>query len=143
MAMLPFCGYNMGDYFAHWLEMGGKIPNPPKIFNVNWFRTDDEGRFIWPGYGENFRVIKWALDRCKGEAEANESAIGFLPRAEDIDTTGIEDEVSGDTLKELLSIDKESWAAEVENQTEFFAKFDRLPDEIRNQQDALKKRLGL
>jgi phosphoenolpyruvate carboxykinase (GTP) len=143
MAMLPFCGYNMGDYFAHWLEMGGKIPNPPKIFNVNWFRTDDEGHFIWPGYGENFRVIKWALDRCKGAAEANESEIGYIPRPEDIDTTGIEDEVSAQILKELLSIDKESWSSEIENQTEFFSKFDRLPDEIRNQQTALKKRLGL
>ncbi|MDR1496755.1 MAG: phosphoenolpyruvate carboxykinase (GTP), partial [Clostridiales Family XIII bacterium] len=143
MAMLPFCGYNMGDYFAHWLEMGKKIPNPPKIFNVNWFRTDEEGHFIWPGYGENFRVIKWALDRCRGDAEANEAAIGYIPRPEDIDTTGIEDEVSAGTLKELLSIDKESWAAEVENQTEFFAKFDRLPEEIRAQQTALKKRLGL
>jgi phosphoenolpyruvate carboxykinase (GTP) len=143
MAMLPFCGYNMGDYFAHWLEMGKKIPNPPKIFNVNWFRTDAEGHFIWPGYGENFRVIKWALDRCKGDAEANESAIGYIPRTGDIDTTGIEGEVSEDTLKELLSIDNASWASEIENQTEFFAKFDRLPEEIRSQQDALKKRLGL
>jgi phosphoenolpyruvate carboxykinase (GTP) len=143
MAMLPFCGYNMGDYFAHWLEMGKKIPNPPKIFNVNWFRTDDEGHFIWPGYGENFRVIKWVLDRGRGDAEANETAIGYTPRPEDIETAGIEDEVSPDTLKSLLTIDKESWAAEIEDQTEFFAKFDRLPGEIRNQQEALKKRLGL
>jgi phosphoenolpyruvate carboxykinase (GTP) len=143
MAMLPFCGYNMGDYFAHWLEMGDKIPNPPKIFNVNWFRTDDEGHFIWPGYGENFRVVKWALDRSRGDAEANETAIGYTPKPEDIETTGIEDEVSPDTLKALLTIDNESWAAEIENQTEFFAKFDRLPDEIRSQQAALKKRLGL
>jgi phosphoenolpyruvate carboxykinase (GTP) len=141
--MLPFCGYNMGDYFAHWLEMGGRIANPPKIFNVNWFRTDDDGHFIWPGYGENFRVIKWALDRCRGEADADESAIGYIPRPEDIDTAGIEDEVSAETLKELLSIDKDSWASEIENQTEFFSKFDRLPDEIRNQQNELKKRLGL
>jgi phosphoenolpyruvate carboxykinase (GTP) len=123
--------------------MGDKIPNPPKIFNVNWFRTDAEGHFIWPGYGENFRVIKWALDRCRGDAEANESAIGYIPHPEGIDRTGIEDEVSEDTLKDLLSIDKESWAAEIENQTEFFAKFDRLPEEIRKQQEELKKRLGL
>jgi phosphoenolpyruvate carboxykinase (GTP) len=143
MAMLPFCGYNMGDYFAHWLEMGGRIPNPPKIFNVNWFRTDADGHFIWPGYGENFRVIKWALDRCRGEAEAAESAIGYIPRPGDIETAGIEDEVDADTMRELLSIDKESWAAEIDNQTEFFAKFDRLPDEIKSQQAALKERLGL
>jgi phosphoenolpyruvate carboxykinase (GTP) len=143
MAMLPFCGYNMGDYFAHWLEMGNKIPNPPKIFNVNWFRTDDDGHFIWPGYGENFRVIKWVLDRARGDADAAETPIGYTPKPEDIDTTGIEGEVSPDTLKSLLSIDKASWSAEIENQTEFFAKFDRLPDEIRAQQEALKKRLGV
>ncbi|MDR0817659.1 MAG: phosphoenolpyruvate carboxykinase (GTP) [Clostridiales Family XIII bacterium] len=143
MAMLPFCGYNMGDYFSHWLDMGKKIPNPPKIFNVNWFRTDDEGHFIWPGFGDNFRVVKWILDRANGAAEANESAIGFIPKPEDIELTGLEDEVSVDTIKSLLSIDKESWAAEIDNQTEFFAGFDRLPDEIRTQQTQLKTRLGL
>jgi phosphoenolpyruvate carboxykinase (GTP) len=143
MAMLPFCGYNMGDYFAHWLEMGESIPNPPKIFNVNWFRTDSEGHFIWPGYGENFRVVKWILDRCKGEVSADESPIGYMPKPEDIEIAGLEEEVSASTLRELLSIDKESWASEIENQTEFFAKFDRLPDEIRSQQTALKQRLGL
>jgi phosphoenolpyruvate carboxykinase (GTP) len=143
MAMLPFCGYNMGDYFKHWLDMGKKVPNPPKIFNVNWFRTDDEGHFIWPGFGDNFRVVKWILDRANGAAEANESAIGFVPKPEDIELTGLEDEISQDTIKDLLSIDKESWAAEIENQNEFFAGFDRLPDEIRNQQTQLKTRLGL
>jgi phosphoenolpyruvate carboxykinase (GTP) len=143
MAMLPFCGYNMGDYFAHWIEMGEKIPNPPKIFNVNWFRLDDEGHFIWPGYGENFRVVKWILDRCKGEVGADETAIGYMPKPEDIDVTGIEDEVGPDTIKALLSIDKESWAQEIENQKEFFAKFDRLPDEVRAQQKKLVDRLGL
>ncbi|MDR3363739.1 MAG: phosphoenolpyruvate carboxykinase (GTP), partial [Clostridiales Family XIII bacterium] len=143
MAMLPFCGYNMGDYFAHWLKMGKAIPNPPKIFNVNWFRTDDEGHFIWPGYGENFRVIKWILDRCKGLADADETAIGYMPKPEDIDITGLEGEVSRDTIKALLSIDADSWGQEIDNQTEFFAKFDRLPDEIRAQQQKLTARLGL
>jgi phosphoenolpyruvate carboxykinase (GTP) len=143
MAMLPFCGYNMGDYFGHWLEMGKKIPNPPKIFNVNWFRLDDEGHFIWPGYGENFRVVKWILDRAKGAVDADETAIGYMPKPEDIEITGLEDEVSLDTIRALLSIDKESWAQEIENQSEFFAKFDRLPDAVRAQQSALKKRLGL
>ena len=143
MAMLPFCGYNMGDYFAHWLEMGKAIPNPPKIFNVNWFRLDDKGHFIWPGYGENFRVVKWALDRAKGLIGADETAIGFMPKAEDLDITGLEGSVSADTIKALLSIDKDSWAQEIENQKEFFAKFDRLPDEIRAQQDKLIERLGL
>jgi len=143
MAMLPFCGYNMGDYFAHWLEMGKKIPNPPKIFNVNWFRTNEEGKFIWPGFGENFRVLKWILDRCEGNVDAVESPIGYLPNVDDIDLTGIEDQVSKDTLANLLSIDKDSWAEEIKGQNEFFAKFDRLPDEIRKQQEALKNRLGL
>ncbi|MDR1815376.1 MAG: phosphoenolpyruvate carboxykinase (GTP) [Clostridiales Family XIII bacterium] len=143
MAMLPFCGYNMGDYFGHWLEMGKKIPNPPKIFNVNWFRTDDEGHFIWPGYGENFRVVKWILDRAKGSVGADETAIGYMPKPEDIDITGLEGEVSLDTIRSLLSIDKESWAQEIENQNEFFAKFDRLPDAVRSQQKALIERLGV
>lgn len=143
MAMLPFCGYHMGDYFAHWLEMGKKIPNPPKIFNVNWFRTDENGNFIWPGFGENFRVLKWILDRCEGKVDAVESPIGYLPNIDDIDLTGIEDEVSKETLAELLSIDKEAWREEINSQNEFFAKFDRLPEEIRKQQEALIKRLGL
>ena len=143
MAMLPFCGYNMGDYFAHWLKMGKKIANPPKIFNVNWFRTDADGKFIWPGYGENFRVVKWIVDRCNGAAGADESAIGFLPKPKDIDTTGLEGAATADKIKDLLSIDKGSWAEEVANQTEFFSKFDRLPEEIRSQQAKLKARLGL
>ncbi|HHW47781.1 MAG TPA: phosphoenolpyruvate carboxykinase (GTP) [Clostridiaceae bacterium] len=143
MAMLPFCGYNMGDYFSHWLEMGKKIPNPPKIFNVNWFRTDENGNFMWPGYGENFRVLKWILARCKGEVDAVESPIGYLPKPEDIDLTGIEDEVSRETLEELLKVDKEAWKEEHRSTGEFFEKFDRLPKEIRDQHAALAKRLGI
>jgi len=143
MAMLPFCGYNMGDYFAHWLKMGKMIPNPPKIFNVNWFRLDERGRFIWPGYGENFRVVKWILDRVNGLADADETPIGYMPKPEDIDLTGLEDKVSLDTIKSLLSIDKDNWREEIESQNGFFAKFDRLPDEIRTQQQALIERLGL
>jgi phosphoenolpyruvate carboxykinase (GTP) len=143
MAMLPFCGYNMGDYFSHWLDMGKKIPNPPKIFNVNWFRTDENGDFIWPGFGDNFRVVKWILDRANGLIDAEEAPIGYLPMASDIELTGLEDELGADTLAALLSIDKESWTAEIENQNEFFSKFDRLPDELRAQHEALKKRLGI
>jgi len=143
MAMLPFCGYNMGDYFKHWLEMGKKIPNPPKIFNVNWFRTDDVGKFIWPGFGDNFRVVKWIIDRAKGLVDAAESPIGYLPKPEDIELEGLEGMVDIDTIKRLLSIDKKSWTDEIENQTEFFSGFDRLPDEIPKQQESLKKRLGI
>lgn len=140
MAMLPFCGYNMGDYFAHWLEMGKKIPNPPKIFNVNWFRKNEQGKIIWPGYGDNFRVLKWILARCKGEVDADVSYIGYLPKVDDIDINGLED-IDRDTLQSLLSIDKEAWKEELKNQETFFEKFDRLPKEIRAQHDALADRL--
>lgn len=141
MAMLPFCGYNMGDYFAHWLEMGKKIPNPPKIFNVNWFRTDADGHFIWPGFGDNLRVLLWILARCNNEVEAVESPIGYLPKPEDIDIEGTD--IDMDTLKGLLSIDKEAWAEEVKDQEAHLAKFEKLPAEIKAQYENLKKRLGL
>ena len=142
MAMLPFIGYNVGDYFAHWIEMGKKIPNPPAIFNVNWFRTDDNGKFIWPGFGDNLRVILWILKRVAGEVDAVETPIGYLPKPEDIDLTGLDD-INIDTIKELLSIDKETWAQEVKEQKEFLSKFDRLPAEIKDEYEALVKRLGL
>ena len=142
MAMLPFCGYDMADYFGHWLEMGKKIPKAPKIFNVNWFRTDEQGKFIWPGYGENLRVLNWILSRCNEAVEAVESPIGYLPKVEDIDTTGLD--ISKDTMEALLSVDKESWKEEVKNQAEFFEKFgDKLPQEIKNQYNALIARLGI
>ncbi len=141
MAMLPFCGYNMGDYFAHWLEMGKKIPNPPKIFNVNWFRTDADGHFIWPGFGDNLRVLLWILARCDGTVDAVESPIGYLPKPEDIDIEGTD--IDMDTLKGLLSIDKEAWAEEVKDQAAHLAKFEKLPAEIKNQYENLKKRLGV
>lgn len=130
MAMRPFTGYNMGDYFAHWLEMGKRIPNPPMIFNVNWFRTDDEGNFIWPGFGENLRVLLWILARCEGTVEAVKAPIGYLPKAEDINIEGLED-VTLDTVRELLSIDHENWLADVENIKEFYAFIgDRVPAEL-------------
>lgn len=141
MAMLPFCGYNMGDYFAHWLEMGKKIPNPPKIFNVNWFRTDADGHFIWPGFGDNLRVLLWILARCNNEVEAVESPIGYLPKPEDIDLEGTD--IDLDTLKGLLSIDRDAWAEEVQDQAAHLAKFEKLPAEIKNQYENLKKRLGV
>lgn len=141
MAMLPFCGYNMGDYFAHWLEMGKKIPNPPKIFNVNWFRTDENGKFIWPGFGDNLRVLLWILARCNGEVDAVESPIGYLPKPEDIDVEGTD--VDDATLKGLLSIDKDSWAEEIRDQETHLAKFEKLPAEIKAQYEALKSRLGV
>ena len=141
MAMRPFTGYNMGDYFAHWLEMGKKIPNPPKIFHVNWFRTDDEGNFIWPGFGDNMRVLLWILDRCDGKADAVETAIGYIPKAEDINTEGLD--ISLDTMKELLTVDKESWLADVANIKEFYELVgDHVPAEMYEELAALEARLS-
>ena len=129
MAMKPFVGYNMADYFGHWLEMGKKMDpeKAPKIFHVNWFRQDDDGNFLWPGFGDNMRVLLWILDRCEGKADAVDSPIGYLPK--EIDTTDLD--ISDDVMKELLSVDKEVWLEDVENQKEYFAQFgSRLPKEI-------------
>ena len=134
MAMLPFCGYHMGDYFQHWLDMGKKMSNPPKIFNVNWFRTDDEGNFIWPGFGDNLRALLWALDRCEDKVGASETPLGFVPRPEDLDLTGID--ISKEALDELLTVDKETWKKELEGIKGWYAKFDHLPKELT---DALAK----
>ena len=141
MAMLPFCGYHMGDYFAHWLEMGEKLGDKaPKIFNVNWFRTDDEGKFIWPGYGDNMRVLMWILGRCEGSAEAVETPIGFEPRPCDIEREGLD--ITEETIASLLSVDKELWKQEAEGITEFYKKFgEKLPQELSAELEALKKNL--
>lgn len=140
MAMLPFCGYNMGEYFQHWLEMGKKIPNPPKIFNVNWFRVDEEGHFIWPGFGDNLRVLLWILARCNNEVDAVESPIGYLPKPEDIDLEGTE--ITQDVLKGLLSIDKEAWTQEVEDQKTHLERFEKLPKELWEQYNTLAARIA-
>ena len=141
MAMRPFVGYDMGDYFAHWLSMGTKIPNPPKIFHVNWFRTDDEGNFIWPGFGDNMRVLMWILDRCAGKVDADISPIGYLPKAEDIAIEGLAD-VSIETIRELLSVDVKSWLEDVENIKEFYALVgDRVPVALKDELAALEARL--
>ena len=141
MAMLPFCGYHMADYWAHWLEMGQKLGDKaPKIFNVNWFRTDDEGNFIWPGFGDNLRVLEWILKRCEGKADAVETPIGYVPHAEDINLEGMD--FSIDTLKSILEIDKSLWSAEAEGIAEFYKKFgDKLPAELKNQLEGLEARL--
>ena len=143
MAMLPFCGYNMGDYFAHWLEMGKKLGDKaPKIFNVNWFRTDDEGHFIWPGFGDNMRVLNWILERCDGTADATETAIGYVPKPEDIDLTGLDMDM--ETLKGILTVDRDVWVQEAKEIEEHYKKFgDKLPAELRKQLDTLKKNLGM
>ncbi len=143
MAMLPFCGYNMGDYFAHWIEMGKKIPHAPKIFNVNWFRTDDEGNFIWPGFGDNMRVLMWILARCDGTVDAVETPIGYMPKPEDINIEGLESEgVTLDVMKELLSVDKSLWKEDIKGVKEFYAKIgDRMPKELYDQLAAFEARL--
>ena len=133
MAMLPFCGYNMADYFRHWIEIGKTLDpdKAPKIFNVNWFRKDDEGNFLWPGFGENLRVLDWIIDRCEGKVDAVETPIGYVPYAKDINLEGIEDEVSYETLEEILKVDKALWREEAKAIEEFYMQFgDRLPKEL-------------
>jgi len=141
MAMLPFCGYHMGDYFKHWIEMGAKLGDKaPKIFNVNWFRLDDAGHFIWPGFGDNLRVLEWIIDRCEGKADAVETPIGFVPKAEDINLDGLD--FSLETLKSILVVKKDQWIKESEGITEFYKKFgDRLPKKLDEQLNILKGNL--
>lgn len=141
MAMLPFCGYHMGDYFQHWIDMGKKIKVQPKIFNVNWFRTDSEGHFIWPGFGDNMRVLDWILKRCEETVDADETAIGYVPKPEDINLDGCS--VDEETLKGLLNVDTETWKKEAEGIKEFYKKFgDRLPKELEEELEALESRLN-
>ncbi|MCH5299987.1 MAG: phosphoenolpyruvate carboxykinase (GTP) [Ruminococcus sp.] len=142
MAMLPFCGYHMADYFAHWIEMGEILGDKaPKIFNVNWFRLDEEGHFLWPGFGDNFRVLEWIINRCEGKADAQETAIGYVPNAEDINLEGLDMDI--ETLKDILYVDNEKWLKEAEGIEEFYKKFgDKLPEELKNQLAGLKERLS-
>ena len=141
MAMRPFVGYDMGDYWAHWLNMGKKIANPPKIFHVNWFRTDDEGHFIWPGFGDNMRVLMWILARCEGKVDAVETPIGYVPNAEDINIEGLDIDV--ETVRGLLSVDKELWLEDCKAIKEFYAQVgERVPAELYDELAALEARLS-
>ena len=141
MAMLPFCGYNMADYFGHWLEMGKRIPKPPKIFHVNWFRKGADGKFLWPGFGENVRVLKWILERVEGRGGAEETPIGFVPSRSALTLDGLN--LSSETIDELLEVDPEDWEQELVDSKEFLQKFgSRLPREIREEHDKLSGRLG-
>ena len=141
MAMLPFIGYNANDYFAHWLDMGKKLGDKaPKIFNVNWFRTDDEGHFIWPGFGDNMRVLMWILGRCDGTMDAEETAIGYVPKAEDINIEGLD--ITIDTVKDLLNVDTQLWKEETVGIDEFFNKLGRVPAELQTELATLKANLN-
>ena len=141
MAMLPFCGYNMGDYFKHWIEMGEMLGDKaPKIFNVNWFRVDEDGHFIWPGFGDNLRVLEWILKRCDNEVDAVETAIGYVPKPEDINLEGLKD-FDEEKLASILKVDNAKWAKEAAGVEEFYKKFgDKLPQELRDELNGLKER---
>ncbi|MBR5496802.1 MAG: phosphoenolpyruvate carboxykinase (GTP) [Clostridia bacterium] len=144
MAMLPFCGYNMADYWQHWINIGANLDEDkaPKFFNVNWFRKDDEGNFMWPGFGDNLRVLQWILDRCDGKVDAKETAIGYVPYADDINIEGIEDEVSKESLASILEVDKDLWIDETKGIEEFYAKFgDKMPATLIAELETLKANL--
>jgi phosphoenolpyruvate carboxykinase (GTP) len=141
MAMQPFCGYNYGDYWQHWLNVGAKLKNPPKIFHVNWFRRDEQGKFLWPGYGDNLRVLAWMLERVAGTAGAQDTAIGALPRPEDLNLKGLH--ITPEALKELLHVDTAQWRTEVGEFRKYLAQFGaRLPAALTQNLDAVEKALG-
>ena len=148
MAMKPFIGYNVGDYWAHWLEMGEKLGDKaPKIFNVNWFKQDEEGHFMWPGFGDNMRVLDWIIKRCEGTIDAEETAIGYLPKKGDIDLTGIEDEVTPEIMDKLLYVDKDLWKKEIAEMRRYYKedisdKGGHIPAALIAQLDKLEERLS-
>jgi phosphoenolpyruvate carboxykinase (GTP) len=134
MAMLPFCGYDMGTYLGHWLAMQGRIPNPPRIFLVNWFRKSQDGKWLWPGYGENMRVLKWMLDRCEGRAAGRETVLGITPADGELDTTGLK----GADVAAATHIELQEWATELESQAEWFQKLGKtLPASMEMQRQML------
>jgi phosphoenolpyruvate carboxykinase (GTP) len=141
MAMLPFCGYNMGDYFGHWLKVGQGLSNPPAIFHVNWFRTGHDGRFLWPGFGQNLRVLLWMIDRVKGRGRATETAVGLVPTDDALNLDGLD--LAKADMNELLRVDRDEWAAEVPEIRAFFDRFgDRLPRSLDQSLDVLSQQLA-
>ncbi|MCM8780032.1 MAG: phosphoenolpyruvate carboxykinase (GTP), partial [Candidatus Omnitrophica bacterium] len=140
MAMLPFCGYNMADYFRHWLEMGKRMKKPPKIFHVNWFRADEKGKLLWPGFGENLRILEWILERCAGKLRAKETPIGYIPFNSDIDMTGLR--LNEGALDKLFAVNKKDWLEELKGIKAFFKQFKKdLPKELWQEYEELRKRL--
>ena len=141
MAMLPFCGYNMGDYWGHWLAMTKRASNPPKIFRVNFFQRNERGRFLWPGFGENLRILRWIIERCKGGGQANETPIGYVPKASSLSGEGLE--ISKADLDQLVAVDREAWENNLKSQSDFFDTFgDHLPGGIKEEHKALASRLN-
>ncbi|RLA25629.1 MAG: hypothetical protein DRR11_20650 [Gammaproteobacteria bacterium] len=141
MAMKPFCGYNFADYWDHWLQFDNRSDNLPKMFHVNWFRRDDDGRFLWPGFGDNLRVLRWIIDRCENRVEADETPIGFLPRAEDIDTNGLD--MQENDMATLLNVDKASWREELKSVGEYLQEFgDRVPEKLKDEHRKILESLG-
>jgi len=140
MAMLPFCGYNMADYFGHWLNIGKRLKRPPRVFSINWFRTDDKGNYIWPGFGENIRVLKWIVDRCHNKVGAEETPIGLVPHLKDLDLSGLS--IKKENLEKLFEVDKKGWLREAEEIKTFFEKFgDRMPKEIWEEYHRMRAKL--
>ena len=140
MAMLPFCGFNMGDYFAHWSEVGKKLKNPPRIFRVNWFRTNENGKFIWPGFGDNLRVLQWIIERCEGKGKGVETPIGIVPTADGIDCTGLN--LPSGVMPELLKVDSTDWVEAVAGQEDFMKSYGkRMPKSMWDQHSDLSRRI--
>jgi phosphoenolpyruvate carboxykinase (GTP) len=138
--MLPFCGYNMGDYFQHWIGLGKRMTPPPKVFHVNWFKKDKQGHFLWPGFSDNLRVLEWVVRRCRHQVDARKTPIGYVPHDHDLDLTGLK--LQRNALKELFSVRKKEWQLESEGIKEFFGQFGRdLPEEMHKELRELKKRL--
>jgi phosphoenolpyruvate carboxykinase (GTP) len=141
-AMLPFCGYHIGDYFQHWLDMGRAVVNPPRIFSVNWFRKDDQGRFVWPGFGQNMRVLKWIFDRCGGRASATETPLGFVPRFDDIDWKGFD--FGARRFSNVMEVDLALWETELGSHDKFFERLGaKRPDALMSERDRLAGRIAM
>jgi phosphoenolpyruvate carboxykinase (GTP) len=143
MAMLAFCGYNMGDYFGHWLKVGKSLAQPPKIFRVNWFRRDAKGKFIWPGFGENMRVLQWIALRCQGRAAGMETALGVMPRFEDLSWTGLEGRLTPAQYAELARVDPADWKEELAAHDELFERLgEHLPEALESRRGRMHQKLA-